>query len=85
MSKDDYESITFNFNFNMNAIYSNKYLGLNYTNSKNWFTPIIIKLNDIGNIADSEGLNAIFQDYNSITCRISLKIFIFICKWWSNI
>lgn len=64
--KDDYESMTFNFNFNMNAIYSNKYLGLNYTNSKNWFTPIIIKLNDIGNITDGQGLNASFQDNDNI-------------------
>ncbi|WP_338986868.1 hypothetical protein [Spiroplasma endosymbiont of Dasysyrphus albostriatus] len=64
--KDDYESITFNFNFNMNAIYSNKYLGLNYTNSKNWFTPITIKLNEIGNITDGQGLNASFQDNDII-------------------
>lgn len=64
--KDDYESMTFNFNFNMNAIYSNKYLGLNYTNSKNWFTPITIKLNDVGNITDGQGLNASFQDNDNI-------------------
>lgn len=64
--KNDYESMTFNFNFNMNAIYSNKYLGLDYTNSKNWFTPITIKVNDIGNITDGQGLNASFQDNDII-------------------
>lgn len=60
--KEDYESITFNFNFNMNAIYDNKPLGEKYINNKNWFTPITIKLSDIGNFPNYQNNTALFQD-----------------------
>ncbi|WP_342266467.1 hypothetical protein [Spiroplasma endosymbiont of Villa modesta] len=59
---NDYESITFNFNFIMNAKWRLTTVSDDYVNSKNWFTPIIIKLNEIGNITDGQGLNASFQD-----------------------
>ncbi|WP_342266378.1 hypothetical protein [Spiroplasma endosymbiont of Villa modesta] len=45
--KEDYESITFNFNFNMNAIYET------VTNSKNWFTPIKINLSELKDINEN--------------------------------
>ncbi|WP_338977496.1 hypothetical protein [Spiroplasma endosymbiont of Panzeria rudis] len=62
---NDYESITFNFNFIMNAIYKETSSDI-YKNSKNWITPIKINLSDIGNITDGQGLNASFQDNDII-------------------
>lgn len=44
----DYESLTFNFSFTMNGISH----GGTRTNSKNYFTPVIIPLNQINIIAD---------------------------------
>ncbi len=64
--KEDYESITFNFTINMSNLFNNGVSSTTYTNSKNLFTPITIKLNDIGNITDNQGLSAIFQDNDNI-------------------
>ncbi|WJG71256.1 hypothetical protein [Spiroplasma ixodetis] len=66
--KEDYESITFNFNFNMNALYET-YDGettKSWTNSKNWITPIKINLSDIGNLPDNQNDTALFQDKDII-------------------
>ncbi|WP_338958548.1 hypothetical protein [Spiroplasma endosymbiont of Tiphia femorata] len=60
--KKDYESLTFNFNFNMNAIYDDRPLAEKYINNKNWFTPIKINLTDIGNLPDNQNDTALFQD-----------------------
>ncbi|WP_342266650.1 hypothetical protein [Spiroplasma endosymbiont of Villa modesta] len=64
--KDDYESMTFNFTINMNANWNFSPDNPSYTNSKSWFTPIKINLSDIGNFTDGQGLNASFQDNDTI-------------------
>ncbi|WP_400254521.1 hypothetical protein [Spiroplasma endosymbiont of Cleonymus obscurus] len=60
--KEDYESITFNFNLNLNSIWKTSYNQPTYTNSKSWFTPIKINLSDIGNLPDDQNNTALFQD-----------------------
>ncbi|WP_342276178.1 hypothetical protein [Spiroplasma endosymbiont of Nebria brevicollis] len=60
--KDDYESMTFNFNFAMSSKWKLTSVSENYTNNKNWFTPITIKLSDIGNFPDDQNNTTLFQD-----------------------
>ncbi|WP_174480387.1 hypothetical protein [Spiroplasma endosymbiont of Danaus chrysippus] len=64
--KEDYESITFNFTLNMKDNWNFSPDNPSYTNSKSWFTPIKINLNDIGNLPDNQNDTALFQDKNII-------------------
>ena len=64
--KEDYESITFNFTLNMKDNWNFSPDNPSYTNSKSWFTPIKINLNDIGNLPDNQNDTALFQDKDII-------------------
>ncbi len=64
--KEDYESITFNFTLNMKDNWNFSPDNPSYTNSKGWFTPIKINLNDIGNLPDDQSNTALFQDKDII-------------------
>ncbi|WP_339046800.1 hypothetical protein [Spiroplasma endosymbiont of Colias croceus] len=64
--KEDYESITFNFTLNMKDNWNFSPDNPSYTNSKSWFTPIKINLNDIGNLPDNQNDTALFQNKDII-------------------
>ncbi|CAB1054279.1 hypothetical protein [Spiroplasma endosymbiont of Danaus chrysippus] len=65
--KEDYESMTFNFNFNMSGSFPLK--GTSTTgNKKSWFTPIKINLNDLKDINEKNPQfesNVNYYDNNS--------------------
>ncbi|WP_375316798.1 hypothetical protein [Spiroplasma endosymbiont of Virgichneumon dumeticola] len=48
--KEDYESMTLSFNFTISTNMNVQSAGNNFTNNKNWFTPISIKLSELGSI-----------------------------------
>lgn len=66
--KEDYESFTFNFSLDVTSTFTpwRDTYQIIVTNTKNWFTPIKINLNEIGNITDGQGVNALFQDDNNV-------------------